>query len=131
MFWPFTVPINCSSDLENFANSRPSALNFKCFSQSLEQLFLTVGHNNFGNKILFPQWTLQLVWHLMFFSVLIFLLELKKGRKEIGMSVYKCLCQKCIHPTFSFFIMGWNHFWSSLNDQTVFLGLRIFPGYGF
>ncbi len=41
------------SDLKNFANSRPSASNFKSFSQSLEQFFLTVGPNNFGNKIPF------------------------------------------------------------------------------
>ena len=34
-----------------FANSRPSASNFKSFSQSLEQFLLTVGQNNFGNKI--------------------------------------------------------------------------------
>ena len=53
MFWPFTVRINCSSDLKNFANSRPSASNFKSFSQSQEQFFLTVGQNNFGNKIPF------------------------------------------------------------------------------
>ena len=33
-----------------FTNSRPSASNFKSFSQSLEQFFLTVGQNNFGNK---------------------------------------------------------------------------------
>ena len=39
---------NCSSDLKNFANSRPSA---SSFSRSLEQFFLTVGQNNFGNKI--------------------------------------------------------------------------------
>ena len=32
-------------------NSRPSASNFKSFSRSLEQFFLTVGQNNFGNKI--------------------------------------------------------------------------------
>ena len=51
LFWPFTVWINCSSDLKNFENSRPSASNFKSFSQSLEQFFLTVGQNNFGNKI--------------------------------------------------------------------------------
>ena len=37
MFWPFTVWINCSS-----------------FSRSLDQFFLTVGQNNFGNKIPFP-----------------------------------------------------------------------------
>ena len=51
LFWPFTVWINCSSDLKIFANSRPSASNFKSFSRSLEQFFLTVGQNNFGNKI--------------------------------------------------------------------------------
>ena len=51
LFWTFTVWINCSSDLKNFANSRPSALNFKSFSRSVEQFFLTLGQNNFGNKI--------------------------------------------------------------------------------
>ena len=77
LFWPFTVRINCSSnlkffrcyfgpndffqkafwnqltfsDLKNFENSWPSASNFKSFSQSVERFFLTVGQNNFGNKI--------------------------------------------------------------------------------
>ena len=31
LFWPFTVWINCSSDLKNFENSRLSASNFKSF----------------------------------------------------------------------------------------------------
>ena len=53
LFWPFTVWIDCSSDLKIFANSGPSASNFKSFSRSLEQFFLTVGQNNFGNKIPF------------------------------------------------------------------------------
>ena len=35
------------------SNSQPSASNFKKFSPSLEEFFLTVGHNNFGNKIPF------------------------------------------------------------------------------
>ena len=52
--WPFTIWINCSSDLKIFENSRPSASNFKSFSRSLEQFFLTVGQNNFCNKIPFP-----------------------------------------------------------------------------
>ena len=39
-FWPLTVRRNCSSDL-------------KIFSRSLEQFFLTVSQNNFGNKIPF------------------------------------------------------------------------------
>ena len=53
LFWPFTVWINCSSDLKNFANSWLSASNFESFSQSLEQFFLTVGQNNFGDKVPF------------------------------------------------------------------------------
>ena len=44
---------NCSSDLKNFANSRPSAPNFKSFSQSLAQSLLIVGQKYFGNKIPF------------------------------------------------------------------------------
>ena len=52
LFWPITVWINCSSDLKCFANSRPSASYIKKNSRSLEQFFLTVGQNNFGNKIL-------------------------------------------------------------------------------
>ena len=47
------VWINCSSDLKIFANSQPSASNFKSFSRSLEHFFLTVGQNNFSNKIQF------------------------------------------------------------------------------
>ena len=35
---------------EKLENSRPSA---SSFSRSLEQFFLTVGQNNFGNKIPF------------------------------------------------------------------------------
>ena len=42
LFWQFTVWINCSFDLKIFAN-------LKSFSWS--QFFLTVGQNNFGNKI--------------------------------------------------------------------------------
>ena len=45
LFWPFTVWINCSSDFKFFENS------FKSFSWSLEQFFLSVGQNNFDNKI--------------------------------------------------------------------------------
>ena len=36
LVWPFTVWLNCSSDLKNVSNSRSSALNFKIFSQSLD-----------------------------------------------------------------------------------------------
>ena len=53
-----------NSDIKNFANSRLSASNFKSFSLSLEQFFLTVGQNNFGNKIPFN--------HKLFFLNIIF-----------------------------------------------------------
>ena len=36
-----------------FTNSQALALNFKSLSRSLEYFFLTVGQNNFGNKIPF------------------------------------------------------------------------------
>ena len=45
---------HCTSDLKNIEKSWSSASNFKIFSQSLEQLFLTVGQNNYCNKIPFP-----------------------------------------------------------------------------
>ena len=51
LFWPFTVRINCSSDRKTFENSWTSASKFKNFPRSLEQFFLTVSQNNFGNKI--------------------------------------------------------------------------------
>ena len=47
LFWPFSVWINCSSHLKNFANSQPSALNFKSFSRSLEIFFLTARSEQF------------------------------------------------------------------------------------
>ena len=36
---------------KKFANYKPLASNFKSFSRPLEQFFLKVGQNNFGNKI--------------------------------------------------------------------------------
>ena len=39
------------SNLKIFANSQPSASNFKFFSLSLDHFFLTVGQNNLSNKI--------------------------------------------------------------------------------
>ena len=53
MFLSFTVQINFSGDLNIFANSRPSASNFGFFFWSLKHFFLTVGQNNFWNKITF------------------------------------------------------------------------------
>ncbi len=70
LFSHFTVRIICSSDLKSFANSRPSAMNFKSFSWSLEQFFLTVSQNNFSNKIPFF-WSLGWLW-VWFFSNLFY-----------------------------------------------------------
>ena len=52
-----------SSDLKKFASFRPSASNFKSFSWSLEQFFLTVGQNNFDNKIPFQEPPPSLKFH--------------------------------------------------------------------
>ena len=68
LFWPFTVWINCSCELKNFENSWLSASNFKSFSRSLEQFFLTVGQNNFGNKIPFQSGQNPLNFCHLFFS---------------------------------------------------------------
>ena len=46
---------------------RPSATNFKSFSRSLEQFFLTVGQTNFGNKIPFAKFSST---HKSFFKLL-------------------------------------------------------------
>ena len=51
----FQCLLNCSTDLKIFANSQPSASNFKSFSRSLEHFFLALGQNNFGNKISLPK----------------------------------------------------------------------------
>ena len=55
--------MNCSSDFKYFANSQPSASSFKSFSESLEHFFLTVGQNNFVDKI--PLETFLLFSHLI------------------------------------------------------------------
>ena len=78
LFWPFTVWINCSSDLKKIEKSRPSASNFKSFSRSLEQFFLTVGQHNFRTKIpylldlllhcckiLFSAWSIVIIWKVV------------------------------------------------------------------
>ena len=74
LYWPFTVRINCSTDLKIFANSRPSASNFKSFSRSQEQFFLKAGQNNYWNKI-----------SLFFiYLILLFLLHLGQKRWSLG-----------------------------------------------
>ena len=91
LFWPFTAWINCSSDLKIFENSRPLALNFKSFPRLLEQFFLTVGLNNFGDKITFLS-----LW-LVFFS---------KKNLYLTPVIYKVIIEK---SRFGRFL--WNRNW--------------------
>ena len=70
LFWPFTVRINWSRDLQIFANSWLSASNLKSFSPSLEQFFLTVCQNNFENKIQFLHHSFSKLWNQVTFSSL-------------------------------------------------------------
>ena len=46
---------NCSSDREKIMKFEAEGREFAKFSRSLEQFFLTVSQNNFGNKIQFLQ----------------------------------------------------------------------------
>ena len=46
---------NCSSDREKLLKFEAEGREFSKFSRSLEQFFLTVSQNNFGNKIQFLQ----------------------------------------------------------------------------
>ena len=80
LFWPFPVWINCSSDLKNFANSQHSASHFKSFSRSLGQFFLTVGQNNFGNKI--PRFRFQDSGFDLMSTLLISICFSRKNRKK-------------------------------------------------
>ena len=78
LFWPFTVWINWSSDLKNFANSWPSASNFKSFSRSLEQKVRTI-----------------LVWKYRFLTLLIQFWNLFTPMWTLQGSpqrVFSCLC---------------------------------------
>ena len=71
LIWPFNVQINCSCHLKYFSNSRLSALSIQKYFRSLEYFLLTVGNNNFQNKI-----PILFVWvfcsiHIQIHSVLI------------------------------------------------------------
>ena len=50
LFWPFKVWLNCSSDLK-FFKFLAFSLKFQKFFSITNFFFLTVGQNNFGNKI--------------------------------------------------------------------------------
>ena len=111
LFWPFTVWINCSSDLKIFANSQPSASNFKSFSLSLGQFFLTVGQNNFGNKIPFLMdanifactWKWINIWYIFFllkYLALPIVTELLKIKLWRWYKNLRKICSKKRHPYF-------------------------------
>ena len=50
LFWPFTVWINYFSDRQNFCKF---SLEFQTFFSITRTIFLNLGQNNVGNKILF------------------------------------------------------------------------------
>ena len=86
--------INCSSHLKNFANSRPSVSYLKSFFPSLEQFFLSVSQNNFGDKIPFI--------HMLFFAIVFhcnrFLMHQKTiAKKSMQINAYNhnvSICKK-------------------------------------
>ena len=67
LFWPFTVWINCSSDLKIFANSRPSASNFKRFFYHLNEfkLIFNIGEhsNTYDNRCFWDMLDLPTLLH--------------------------------------------------------------------
>jgi hypothetical protein len=108
VFWPFIVWINCSSDLKKFANSWPSVSNFKSFSRLLEQFFLTVGQNNFGNKI--PLNT-YLQWHLDCYCLLLKTFSIFVSCNYCFQMAYVCI----------FKILNFSCFWSWKSWSTKIL----------
>ena len=88
LFWPFTVWTNRFSDLKHFANSRPSASNFKKKSRSLEQFFLTVGHNNFGKKNTISNFSCRFLNHNYFWIIIV--LDLRNLKEQVK----KVFCYK-------------------------------------
>ena len=98
---PFTVWMSCSSDLKNFANSRPSVSNFKSLYRSLEQFFLTVGHNNFGNKIALFKLSVLLNWLKLVYGPCTILTPCPTSSKELYTFLYcddgTAYNQKAIH----------------------------------
>ena len=66
---PFTVKINCSSNLKHFANHQLSASNFKRFSQSLEFFFSQQVRTSLETKyhFLYARYSLEalLIFHKM------------------------------------------------------------------
>ena len=86
--------MNCSSDLKNFANSWPLASNF---SRSVEQFHLTVGQNNFGNKIPF----INSMYHV-FLSLQYIFAQIKLKKKILwSLLLYKATTDEKCHIIFN------------------------------
>ena len=90
LFWPVAVWMNCSSDLKKFANSRPSSSNLQSFSRSIEFFFLTVGQNNFGNKIQFFHLQVD-TRHVQDHGIIRWMTPMKKWQQAA-----QCTDQRCI-----------------------------------
>ena len=119
LFCPFTVWMNCSSDLKIFADSQPSASNFKSFSQSLDQFFLTVHQNNFVNKISFT-----LIW-LQFFKFQPITMKLYNQDCRSGLWVvdrWGFCCKNCC------WYVSTLHYYIFLNKVTTRTGGTSHPG---
>ena len=104
--WPFTVWIDCSS-----SNSWPSASNFKRFSLSLEQFFLTVGQNNFVNKIpfLFSNFCVSVLEHMEKCDFTII------SRYSVISAFRKNMCITVVLCTMVFYILGKASWFSDQN----------------
>ena len=71
---------------------RPSALNLKSYARSLEHFFLTVGNNNFGNKIPFLR---NVIYTMHFFSI-VFVLNLHWAWLVKNTTRYNSFCKSPI-----------------------------------
>ena len=112
LFWLLTVWINCSGDL-NFANSQPSTSNFKSFSWSLEQSFLIVRQNNFGNKI--PFLSFSCLAHLCFS-------QLRQTQFEVSMHfIYKFHNIFSCKPSWTIYLL-----WRAEFYQTFYANRALF-----
>ena len=97
LFWPFTVWINCSSDLKNFVNSWPSAWNFKSFSWSQKQCFLTVLRSE----------QYQFFFLFFLFSIMTYFLEISR----IKWSKYFPMYYIWLEPNWNDFLCHCTSFW--------------------
>ena len=86
------------SHLKNFANSWPSASNFKGFSRSLEHFFLTIGQNNFQWLVSDDSWFQKLdhgVWKCLELMWIVSIQAfLNNNIQKKGLNVKFCLSKQ-------------------------------------